>query len=321
MPRRRRRAPFHTHRLGLSTLVEGRGVQRAWTDDDGQTSATRATPGFERVTASTTPRRGTAPVRARATWRTVALPDEHGGWSLTAEPALLGLLVAPSWAGAALGAAALVAFVARTPLKLVLVDRRRHRWLPRTGLALRIAAAELAVLSVLATVASLRSGLEWLVPMGLAVPLVAVGLWFDSRSRGRRLVPELCGAVGIGAFAPAIALAGGADSHLAAGLWLVLAARSIAAIPFVRVEITRLRHGQGPVATSDRAQVAGAIVALGAAGVDARLVAGSVAVLVAAALQSWWVRRPPMPAKVLGLRELMLGLMVVGTTAAGVLAS
>jgi hypothetical protein len=74
----------------------------------------------------------------------VALPSEHGGWSLTLEPVALGLLVAPSWPGLALGAAALVAFVARTPLKVVLVDRWRHRWLARTRLASLQATAELA---------------------------------------------------------------------------------------------------------------------------------------------------------------------------------
>ena len=73
-------------------------------------------------------------------WRSVAVPTEHGGWSLTAEPALLGLLVAWSMPGLALGVAAMVAFMARTPLKLVLIDRFRHRSLPRTRLAARIAA-------------------------------------------------------------------------------------------------------------------------------------------------------------------------------------
>ena len=129
---------------------------------------------------------------------------------------------------------------------------------------------EIAVLTLLAAVASERSGLAWLVPVGLAAPLVAVELWFDSRSRGRRLAPELCGAVGIGASAPAIALAGGADAGLAAGLWLVLAARSVAVIPFVRVQIARMRRGHGPVATDDWAQVAGATVALAAVAVKAR---------------------------------------------------
>lgn len=32
-------------------------------------------------------------------WRQVAVPSEHGGWSLTAEPVVLGLVVAWSWPG------------------------------------------------------------------------------------------------------------------------------------------------------------------------------------------------------------------------------
>ena len=79
---------------------------------------------------------GVADDRPRATsqrsrWRSVAIPSEHGGWGLTAEPALLGLLVAPSIAGGVLAVAAVVAFLARTPLKLVLVDRWRRRRLPQ----------------------------------------------------------------------------------------------------------------------------------------------------------------------------------------------
>ena len=41
----------------------------------------------------------------RPTWRTVAVPSEHGGWGLTAEPVLLGLLLAFSWSGVAVGVA------------------------------------------------------------------------------------------------------------------------------------------------------------------------------------------------------------------------
>ena len=70
-------------------------------------------------------------------------------------------------------------------------------------------------------------------------------------SRSRRLVPEFCGAVGIAAVAASVALAGGANTRIAVGLWLVLAARSLASIPFVRVQIARLRHGSGPVTVSD----------------------------------------------------------------------
>jgi len=78
----------------------------------------------------------TVPSR-RSVWRSVVIPSEHGGWGLTLEPALLGLLVAPTLAGLASAGAALLAFVARTPIKIVSstgIDiggssgRARRRW-------------------------------------------------------------------------------------------------------------------------------------------------------------------------------------------------
>jgi YwiC-like protein len=256
------------------------------------------------------------------TWRTVVLPREHGGWSLIAEPALLGLLVAPSWAGVALAFAGVLAFLARTPLRLFLVDRSRHRWLPRTSLAWNVALVELALAALLATMAWARAGSGWLVAVGVAAPLVAVQLWFDARSRSRRLAPELAGSVAAGAFAAAVALAGGAPAALAAGLWLVLAGRSIAAIPFVRVQIARWRGGSTGAnggGSARAAGIVGVIVALVAVALDMRLALGAAVVMAAVGLHAWWVRRPPSPAKVVGLQQLALGLALVATTAAGML--
>jgi YwiC-like protein len=258
------------------------------------------------------------PANPRAAWRSVAIPDEHGGWGLTAEPALLGLLVAPSSPGVLLAVAALVAFMVRSPLKVVLVDRWRRRRLPRTRLAARIAALELAALLVLATMTVLLAGPTWITPVALALPLVGIELCFDMRSRSRRLLPEVCGAVGIASVAASIVLAGGDGPKLAASLWLVLAARAIASIPFVRVQIGRLRNGARSVTTSDRAQIAGAVVAAVAISVDGGVALGAVAVLALLVAQLVWVRRPPVPAKVLGLRQLFLGVAVVVITALGV---
>lgn len=260
-----------------------------------------------------------APRGERPAWRAVALPSEHGGWGLTLEPVVLGLLVAPSRAGAALGLAALVAFVARTPMKVVLVDRWRHRWLPRSRTAARIAAVELLLLAVLVIAAGRWAGWSWLVPVGLALPLFATELSFDMRGRGRRLIPELCGAVGISSVAAAVAIAGGESARLAAGLWLVLAARAVASIPFVRVQISRLRHGAGSTTTSDAAQLTGVAIAGSAVWVEQRLAVGLGAVAVLAVAQAVWVRRPAVAAKVLGLRQMALGLALVALTAAGVL--
>ncbi len=258
-------------------------------------------------------------VGERSGLRAVAMPSEHGGWGLTLEPVLLGLVVAWSGAGVALGVAAFTAFLVRTPLKLVAVDFRRGRWLDRSRLALRIAIVELIVLASAVALTVAMAGWSWLAPVVVAGPLVAIELSFDVRSRGRRLVPELCGADGIAAVAAAIVLAAGRSNGLAAGVWLVLAARAVGAIPFVRVQILRLRRGRGPGWQSDLAQVASVAVATAAVVADRRLLLGLVGVDMLAAAQFVWVRRPPIPAKQVGLRQMGMGLALVAVTAVGVM--
>jgi hypothetical protein len=250
----------------------------------------------------------------------VVIPSEHGGWGLTLEPGLLGLLVAPSIGGAALALAAFIAFLVRTPLKVLLVDRRRHRELERDQLARRVLTVELLALATAVVVAFARAGAEWLVPFAIAVPLFAVELWFDARSRSRRLTPELCGAIGICATAASIALAGGEGYALAFALWLVLAARAAASVPFARVQVQRL-HGQPPsLRVSDVAQLAGGALAAIAVAVDDAVLAGAVAVVIVALVQLGWSRGPARPALAVGLSQLAFGLSVVLATAIGVTA-
>jgi hypothetical protein len=260
-------------------------------------------------------------VRERSLWRTVAVPSEHGAWGLTLEPVLLGLVVAPSRAGALLGVAAFLTLLVRTPLKLVVVDARRDRWLDRSRLALRFAVGELVVLVGLGVVAVWAAGWSWLVPVGVAVPLVGVELWFDVRSRGRRLIPELCGSVGIASVAAALVVAGGRSAGLAIGTWLVLSARAAGAIPFVRVQIARLHRRRASIRSSDGMQAVAIAVGAVAVLIDRRMAAAFAGLVVLAVLHVVWVRRPPIAAKVLGMRQMMLGVGLVAVTAAGVLAS
>jgi hypothetical protein len=258
---------------------------------------------------------------ARPAWRAVAVPTEHGGWGLTLEPVLLGLMIAPSMGGLALGVAAFLAFLVRTPLKLAMVDRRRGRWLDRSRLAARIAAAESVAIALAATLAVVFAGSGWLLFAAAAVPFVAVESWYDVRSRGRRLVPELSGSAGIAAVAGAIIVAGGGEPALAVGAWVILAARSVGAIAFVRLQIVRLRAqaASPPRRSSDLAQVAAVAIAAAALALDPALLAGFAGVVGLALMHLWWTTRPPVAAKVLGIRQMALGLALVVLTAGGVL--
>ena len=215
----------------------------------------------------------------------------------------------------------MLAFLARTPLKLVLVDGWRHRWLDRTTLAAKIATVEIAAFVGLVSYAALAAeGAFWL-PLLVALPLVATELWFDMRSRGRRLIPELAGSVGIGSIATAIALADGMSAKVAWGLWLVVAARSAAAIPYVRTQILRFRSRPTSAWSSDAAQAAG--VGAVVVGWLTSLVplAAMLAIVALALVNVAALRLPPRPAVAIGIQQMMFGVAVIATTAVAVVAA
>jgi hypothetical protein len=266
----------------------------------------------------TSPPGPSASPQARSVFRRVAVPSEHGGWALTAEPVLLGLLVAPSAAGVALAVAAFLAFLVRTPVTVVLVDRHRKRWLHRTTIAARVAVIEAVLVVAMVAVALLVGSARWLLLLAIAVPLVAVELDFDLQSRSRRLVPELCGAIGISAVVACIVLAAGDPVELAVALWLVVAGRVVASIPFARMQIERLHERPVRPVVSDTAQVVGVALAVVATVLWQSVLPGLVAVGVLAAVQVVTLRRPPVPAVLLGIGQSVAGLVIVLVTAAGV---
>lgn len=254
----------------------------------------------------------------RPMWRSVVVPAEHGGWGLTFEAALLGLLVRPSLAGLAIGVVALLAFVARTPLKLALVDRRRHRRLPRSVLAQRVAAVELTALAALLVTVALTAHAWWWAPLAGALPFFALELTFDVRSRGRRLLPEVSGAVGMGAVAAAIALAGGAGARVAIGLWVVLAARAVASVPYAHSQVRRLKRQADRRRLADVAQLLAGVVAVGGWVLGSVPWEGAAAIGALAAWELGALRAPVRSAKQVGMLQLAAGLIVVAAVVIGV---
>ena len=259
--------------------------------------------------------------------RSVAMPAEHGGWGLTLEPGLLGLFVAPSVAGLLLGLAALLAFLVRTPLRLLLIGRRRDHeghvtrsaaGVERQRLAARVAIVELAGLAVAAMLAVLlAAGTAWWLPGLVAAPLFAVALWYDRRSLSRHLVPEVVGSLALASVAAMGASAGGAAWPLAVGLWVILGARILSSIPHVRAQVLRLHGHAAPPALTLAGDAAALIVAAGAVVLDASLLLGALAVVGLVVIQRVTLIRPPRPARILGVRQMILGFAVVAATAVG----
>lgn len=260
------------------------------------------------------PDAGAAP-SAPVSWKRILLPPEHGSWSFLLEPILLGVLVSPSGAGAALGIAAVAAFFTRQPLKLALSDRRRGKRHPRTAAAEGVALAFGSVATLALAVALAAGGSRVALPLLAAAPLGLVQVIYDARRETREIAPELAGSSALAAFAPAMALADGWTLSAALGLWLILLTRSIPSILYARTMVRRL-HGEtvsgAPALTVHAAGVA-AVGAAGAAGIVPLVVlAAPLLLLVRAALG---LSRGTIPARRLGWGEIAFGLAVVGIAA------
>lgn len=258
------------------------------------------------------------PKAPRVSIRSIALPTEHGGWGFTLEPILLGLLVAPSASAWELSAAALGIFLARRPVKILSTDLVRGRWLARSKIAL-IFALIYGGFALAGAIGALftTEGPFW-IPVIVALPFALLALRADAHSKNRALIAELSGSIAMGATVAAIAIAGGWDLAPAFGLWLVLAARDVAAISLVRGQVRRVHDKPADATTIYLVQaVSILVVAIAAiAGIVPWL--GVVAIGVVGLVAVVSLNRDPVPAKVIGWTQMGVGLAVVLITAAGV---
>lgn len=256
----------------------------------------------------------------KRTLKGVALPAEHGSWSLVLEPIILALLVAPSWGGLAWAVAAFALFLAYQPVSVAWSDWRRGRQFARTDLARRFAALYLVVAVVAAALGWWQSGAAVLLPGLLALPLLLAFVYYDQQP-GRSWQAELAAPAAFAASAAVIALAAGWPAGPALALWAVVVARSVPAVLFVRVRL-RLDKGK-PAAVWPPLLAHGlallAIVALLWGGLTVwTAVAASLLMLLRAVwgLSPWRWRTP---VKTFGFFETGLGLLYVLIVAAGYL--
>lgn len=255
------------------------------------------------------------PVRLKS----VAIPNEHGGWGFLLEPLILGLLLAPTTAGLSIALGTVGAFLARHPLKLTATDWRRGRRFARTRLAEQVAAAYILIALLGLALAIAQTGPGILAPLLIAAPLGLLQLGFDFRGQSRHLLPELAGPVALATSAAMITLAGGWQLQPALMLTVLLTARAIPSIQYVRA---RLRLSKG-LPASPAAAIAWhlASVALAAALATASLTPWlAIVALGILTLRAAWIlqkRYQDVPARVIGFLEIGFGLLTVLLTAAG----
>jgi hypothetical protein len=236
---------------------------------------------------------------------TVFLPKEHGSWSLALEPLALGLLIAPSLAGAALAVAALAGFFARRPLQSTLAAGQSARR--------RNAGKTLAVLSAAALAgfseAVALAGWAPLWPLLAGGPLGLIFVYFDAQGEARAAAAEVAGSAAFALLPAAIAALAGWPAGTALALAALALARNVPAVLTVRTCLRRLRQqsdGRAAALLAAGASAAGAgwLAATGnmpwiAAGVPSLLLARTVLLTV--------LLPPRWPARRLGQFEATLG--------------
>lgn len=245
--------------------------------------------------------------------KAVAVPPEHGAWGFLFEPVVLGLGVAPSLAGLFLSIGVIGAFLARYPAKIAISDRIHHKRYARTRLAERFATGYGVVALLGLGLAIAWGGVGILLPLLLAVPLGALLFLSNLQNRGRDLLPELAGACALALTASSLALAGEKSSGVALALWIILLARNIPSILYVRARL-RLERGKpyrlAPVLASNAAGIIGVLI-LAWTGVAPILALAAVIILLIRAIYGLSPYRRRVSVQNVGFQEIGFGLMTV----------
>jgi hypothetical protein len=243
--------------------------------------------------------------------KTIAIPPEHGAWGFLLEPILIGIGIAPSAPGIGLAVAVVGMFLARHPMKIALMDRLHGKRYARTALAecAALVYSLIALAGLAATVA--LAGVMPLLPLPLAAPLVLFLFLAYSQNRGRDLLPELAGASALAGSATGIALAGNQCVGPALALWVILLARGIPSILYVRARL-RLERGKPasrPVVMAANAFALGSITLLAVIGLAPALASLAMGILGLRALYGLSPYRRPLRVQTLGFLEMSYGLL------------
>jgi len=251
--------------------------------------------------------------------KTIALPAEHGGWSFLFEPILLGLLAAPSLAGTLLSASAVCVFLVRQPLRVWVTGAERLALSPRRRWALALTAAYGLVASATLVAGISIAGTTPLWALAFCGPLFVVYVLYDTAKRSRRLLAEVAGPLGLAGSAPALALAGGMTPAEAAALWVLVAARAVPSVLYVRAMLRRLRgeSASGPAVVAWHAGFFGVGVVLSAAGAVPNTAPAALLVLLLRAVWGLSGRSKATRATQVGVLEILYGAVYALIVAGG----
>ena len=166
--------------------------------------------------------------------RSIALPAEHGAWSLILEPIVLALLLAPTWLGLSFAIAMFAAFLMHQPIKIVVKDYLKNKITDRTKMARRFVLLYAGLAALFALPIVVNSPVSLWIAIALIMPFALIQLYFDFKNQSRSAIAEVSGAIALSGTVSVLAILGGWILSAALTLWLILSLRAVPSILFVR---------------------------------------------------------------------------------------
>ena len=254
-------------------------------------------------------RKKTKPFRLKG----LALPNEHGSWSILFEPLIAGIAVAPSWGAPFIALLFVAGFLAHQPLRVCLIDLRNGRKMPHTVAAVALAASSLVIALIGLGGVWKIAGIDSLVPLIAAVPLAVLQLGYDVAGKSRRAIPELAGAIALSSSAAIAAHAAGWSSAAALALWCVFVCRLIPSLLYVRNRLLLEKRKTLSVASPIMAHVLAlvAVAALAASALSPKLAVLAFVILLVRAIVGLSPWRLKLRAMQIGILEIVFGAITV----------
>jgi hypothetical protein len=243
----------------------------------------------------------------------LALPHEHGSWSILLEPLIGGIAVAASPASPFMALLFIGGFLAHQPLRICLTDLWNRRRMPHTvpAIAFAVGFAAIAMTGLAGT--WVVAGMNSLVPLLAAAPLALLQLGYDRAGKSRRLMPEIAGAVALSTSAAVAAHAAGWPPARALALSGIFVLRLIPSLLYVRSRllIEKRKAAAVRLAITANGLALAAAVVLAFTGLSSKITIVAFAILFARACVGLSSRRLKLRAMQIGVLEITFGALTV----------
>ena len=255
----------------------------------------------------------------RVNLKRLALPHEHGSWSILLEPLIGGIAVAWSTASPFIALLFIGGFFAHQPLRVCLTDLWNRRRMPHTTAALLLAICFVTAAALGLAGTYVMASFSSLVPLFAAAPLALLQLGYDRVGKSRRLMPEIAGAVALSTSAAIAAHAAGWPPERALALSGVFALRLVPSLLYVRTRLLLEKRKASTVRLPIFAHVLalGAVMIFAVVGLCPTILVLAFVVLLARACLGLAPWRLKLRAMQIGILEITFGALTLLSVIAG----